>query len=74
MMYMRIVRVQPPEGQADELARRWHRAGEPGGIAETYSEWPFRPHPPAISVPRHDLDHEGCHHVSSLAPPMVQAL
>jgi hypothetical protein len=23
MMYMRIVRVQPPEGQADELARRW---------------------------------------------------
>jgi hypothetical protein len=46
MMYMRIVRVQPPEGQADELARRWHRAGEPVGIAETYSEWPSRPHPP----------------------------
>ena len=22
-MYMRIVRVQPPEGQADELARKW---------------------------------------------------
>lgn len=22
-MYMRIVRVQPPPGQADELARRW---------------------------------------------------
>ena len=22
-MYMRIVRVQPPQGQADELARRW---------------------------------------------------
>ena len=23
-MYMRIVRVQPPEGQADELARKWN--------------------------------------------------
>jgi hypothetical protein len=23
MMYMRIVRAQPAEGQADELARRW---------------------------------------------------
>ena len=22
-MYMRIVRAQPPEGQADEVARRW---------------------------------------------------
>jgi hypothetical protein len=22
-MYMRIVRAQPPEGQADELARKW---------------------------------------------------
>src|SRR3954452_16967107 len=23
-MYMRIVRAQPPEGQADELARKWN--------------------------------------------------